>query len=112
CRAVALSVVLEALGPAGMNSGDGAFDVGDQSVERGSKCFPAPDQYIIMSGLERGFASLGGLPQPALDAVAFDRIAGLLGDRETEARLVVCAGHSLQQESRTPGAPAPGGPKE
>jgi len=72
-----------------------------QVREGGAKAIPAPDDHIVMSGLHchAAFEPQGFLEPPS-DAVAFDRVALLGGDRETGTRqpVVAAVGHLKQEK--------------
>jgi hypothetical protein len=87
-------------------------EIGDKLVKRGSKRFPAADEYVIMLGPERGRTSPDHGPQPPFDAIPLGRIAAFLADGQANTRQFNLGGHRLQSKIRTPGAIAPGGPQK
>jgi hypothetical protein len=92
-----------------MHTGNKAAKVSDHSVEGLAQGFASRQEDIVMSGHKVTRTSCRSRAKPALDPIAFGRIADLLGHREADARLTFEAGNGLHAKRRTPGAIAPGG---
>jgi hypothetical protein len=90
----------------------------DQSTQVGHKLgkgfaqrIAPSDQHIVVPYMKVTRASCHSRAKTTFYAIAFWRIARLLGDGKTDASLVRCGrGNGLQPKRRTPGAIAPGGP--
>jgi len=85
-----------------------AAQIGDHSGKGLAQRFTPCKQHIIMAGLEVTGACCRGGSQSTLHAIAFWRIADLLGDGKADASVVINCRNCLQSKCRPPGAIAPG----
>jgi hypothetical protein len=93
-----------------MYARDQRAQVGDKLGKGFAEGFPSSDQHIVMLSDKVTRACCHSRPKTTFYAIAFWGIAGLLGDREADARLGIGHCDGLQPKRRAPGAIAPGSP--